>query len=222
MDSYSFQSGPRWLGLALVVSLHVAAGAALLTYQPAREMLGLSKPLMVEFIRPPAPPAPEPPKEEAKPREVQVVKRKPEPAKPQPLIAASTPAPSPMVAEQPAEPPKPAPPIEAAPPAPPAPAAPAAPAEPQVISSVEYLRNPAPPYPPLAKRMGEQGKVTLRVLVNAQGKPEKIEIAKSSGFARLDDTAREAVRDWLFKPYTVNGRAEAFIVLVPLNFNFTS
>jgi protein TonB len=217
MESYSYQTGSRWPGMVIVIGLHVAVLAFLLTYQPARQMLGLSKPLMVEFITPPAPPVPEPPKEQPKPREVEVVKRKPEPVKPQPLIAATTPTPSPMVAEQPPEPPKPAPPIEAAAPAPPAPPAP--PAAPRVISGVEYVRKPAPVYPALSRRMNEQGRVTLRVLISTQGKPEKVDISKSSGFARLDEAARAAVMDALFKPYTDNGKPEAVIATVPISFS---
>jgi protein TonB len=204
--------------MVLVIGLHVAVVAALLTYQPAREMLGLSKPLMVEFITPPAPPVPEPPKEVPKPREVQVVKRKPEPIKPQPLIAATTPAPSPMVVEPPPEPPKPAPPIEATPP--PAPAAPPAPpAAPKVVSGIEYVRQPVTIYPSLSKRLGEEGRVMLQVIVDTQGKPVSVEIAKSSGFARLDEAARKAMLEALFKPYMENGRPISTSVRAPINFD---
>ena len=204
--------------MVLAIGLHVAVVAALLTYQPAREMLGLSKPLMVEFITPPAPPVPEPPKEVPKPREVQVVKRKPEPIKPQPLIAATTPAPSPMVVEQPPEPPKPAPPIEATPP--PAPAAPPAPpAAPKVVSGIEYVRQPVTIYPSLSKRLGEEGRVMLQVIVDTQGKPVSVEIAKSSGFARLDEAARKAMLEALFKPYMENGRPISTSVRAPINFD---
>lgn len=220
MDSYSYQKGSRWTGLVVVIGLHVAVLAFLLTYQPARQMLGLTKPLMVEFITPPAPPPPEPPKEQPKPREVQIVKKKVEPVKPLPLIAANTPTPSPMVAE-PQEPPKVAPPIEPSPPpAPPAPPSP--PAEPRVVSSVEYLQNPAPTYPALSRRMREEGRVVLRVTINTQGKPEQVDISKSSGFPRLDEAARAAVRGWLFKPYTVNGKAETVVGMVPLNFTISN
>ncbi|HEX4327636.1 MAG TPA: energy transducer TonB [Burkholderiales bacterium] len=209
----------RLVGLIAVVALHVGVLALLLTYQPAREMLGLPKTVMVEFITPPAPPAPEPPKEQPKPREVEVV-HKPVPV-PKQVIATTSPAPSPMVVEQPPEPPKPQPPVQAAQPAPPAPPAPAAPAEPKVVSGVEYVRKPEPVYPSMSRRLNEQGKVVLRVLINTQGKPENVQIRQSSGSPRLDEAARLAVLESLFKPYIENGVPRAAIATIPINFSLS-
>jgi protein TonB len=42
--------------------------------------------------------------------------------------------------------------------------------------------------------------VLLNVLVSAEGKPKKIEIKDSSGFAILDHAARAAVMRWRFHP----------------------
>lgn len=61
-----------------------------------------------------------------------------------------------------------------------------------------YLNNPAPTYPPLARRMQEEGKVLLRVQVSATGKPGEIQIATSSGYKRLDRAAQAAVARWQF------------------------
>lgn len=205
----------RWIGMGIVLGLHVAVIAALLSYQPVREALGM-KPLMVEFIRPPAPPTPEPPKELPKPPEVKVVKKVIEP--PKTLIAARTEAPSPMTAPPPPVEPKPPAPVEATP-APAIPAPPAPPAQPPVVSGVQYLRQPEPVYPPLARRNNEQGKVTLSVLVNVRGQPERVEISKSSGSSRLDDAARTAVLDARFKPYLENGQPIAVRVFVPISFS---
>ena len=211
------RDGSRLIGLIAVIALHVAAVALLLTYQPAREMLGLSKPVMVEFINPPAPPAPEPPKEQPKPREVEVVHK--QPPVPKQVIATTSPAPSPMVVQQAPEPPKPQPPVEAAAPSPPAPPAPAAPAEPKVVSGVEYVRKPEPVYPAMSRRLNEQGKVILRVLINTQGKPENVQIKQGSGSPRLDEAARVAVLEALFKPYIENGVPRAAIATIPINFS---
>lgn len=60
--------------------------------------------------------------------------------------------------------------------------------------------------------------MTLRVLISAQGVPEKVEIAKSSGFDRLDNAALETVKRWKFVPGKRNGVAEAMEYLVPVNF----
>jgi len=62
-----------------------------------------------------------------------------------------------------------------------------------------YLRNPAPAYPAVSRRRGEQGEVVLRVKVLRNGRAETIEVAKSSGHPRLDRAAAQAVRDWRFE-----------------------
>lgn len=64
-----------------------------------------------------------------------------------------------------------------------------------------YLHNPEPPYPPMSKKMRETGRVTLRVFVLASGSAGKVEIKNSSGFARLDESARTTVLEkWRFVP----------------------
>ncbi|MDP3537241.1 MAG: energy transducer TonB [Azonexus sp.] len=82
----------------------------------------------------------------------------------------------------------------------------------------DYLKNPAPTYPPLARRMGEEGKVLLRVLVNAQGTADSVEIKTSSGSERLDDSARRTVRNWKFIPAKRGDAAVQSWVLVPIIF----
>jgi protein TonB len=62
-------------------------------------------------------------------------------------------------------------------PRPPAPPAPPAPPRIELPSSdAAYLNNPKPGYPAISKRMGEQGKVVLRVLIGTDGLPQKVEI----------------------------------------------
>jgi protein TonB len=63
-----------------------------------------------------------------------------------------------------------------------------------------YLSNPPPGYPPAARRAGEQGTVTLRVLVMRSGLPSRVDIEKSSGSRLLDTAARDAVWGWRFVP----------------------
>jgi protein TonB len=60
-----------------------------------------------------------------------------------------------------------------------APVAPPAPAAVQLPSSdADYLQNPKPAYPPISKRLGEQGKVIVRVLIGTDGQPKKSEIRR--------------------------------------------
>jgi protein TonB len=81
-----------------------------------------------------------------------------------------------------------------------------------------YLNNPKPEYPRMARRLGEEGTVLLRVFVSAQGAPETIELHRSSGSPRLDRAARETVRSWKFVPARKGERPVGAWVLVPITF----
>jgi len=63
-----------------------------------------------------------------------------------------------------------------------------------------YLNNPKPAYPALARKMGIEGRVTLKVFVSKDGKPLHIEVAESSGYDLLDKAAFDAVKNWRFVP----------------------
>jgi len=85
----------------------------------------------------------------------------------------------------------------------------------------DYLNNPAPVYPNMSRRLREVGVVQLRVRVNAAGEPLDIQLFKSSGYARLDDSARAAVQKWKFQPARRNGSAVEAWVIVPVEFSLT-
>lgn len=84
--------------------------------------------------------------------------------------------------------------------------------------AVGYLVPPAPRYPPASRRWREEGEVLVRVLIDVDGRPSEVRILRSSGHARLDDAAVEAVRAALFRPYVAAGRARAAYVRVPVEF----
>ena len=81
-----------------------------------------------------------------------------------------------------------------------------------------YLSNPPPDYPSTSKRMREQGRVLLRVLVSREGRPLAVDIEKSSGYGRLDAAALDAVRRWKFVPARQGDEPVEAAVLVPLDF----
>jgi protein TonB len=63
-----------------------------------------------------------------------------------------------------------------------------------------------PPYPPLARRLGEQGTVTLRLTISPQGVITGADVLKSSGYAELDQGAISWVMaHWKYKPAVQNG-----------------
>jgi protein TonB len=81
-----------------------------------------------------------------------------------------------------------------------------------------YLRNPAPQYPLAARRSGEQGTATVRVLVTPEGLPARVDLEKSSGSMHLDDAAVEAVKGWRFVPARRGNEPVEGWVLVPIVF----
>lgn len=82
-----------------------------------------------------------------------------------------------------------------------------------------YLDNPAPVYPVISRRMGEEGKVLLRVFVEPNGRPSQIQVSASSDSPRLDKTAQEAVWRWKFVPAQRGNEAVGAWVLVPIVFS---
>ena len=225
-----------------VVLLHAVALWALqrgLVRPPAEVIVHAQ--ILAELIAPPpppaAPPAPTPPPP-APPAPASPPPPKPRPAPPPPKPRAAPPRPAPVVQPRPAAPvvapapPAPAPvpaapeptpsPAAAAAPAAPAPSPPAPPAPPVIVqpsTSAAHLNNPAPAYPAMSKRLGESGRVVVRVLIGPDGRAQDARIQRSSGFDRLDQVALETARDrWRYVPGTRNGVPEAMWFNVPLNF----
>lgn len=86
----------------------------------------------------------------------------------------------------------------------------------------DYLANPAPPYPGMSRRLGETGRVLLRVRVGSDGQPLDVGIAQSSGFARLDEAARAAVARWRFVPARQGDQPVVASVQVPIVFTLNN
>ncbi|MBI3140593.1 MAG: TonB family protein [Rhodocyclales bacterium] len=207
-------AAPRWL-LPAVLALHAGLLLALtrgVSVPPSVPPV----PLAVELLAPPP----------AVPTPVRPVLPRPQPPRP---VARSVPAPMPQPAPTPASTPAaigaaPTPvPVPVAANSAPAPQpAPAAPAPTPPRFDAAYLNNPAPAYPALARRMGEQGRVLVRVRVSPEGDAEQVELKQGSGSPRLDQAAVEAVRRWRFVPARQGTEAVAAWVLVPISFNLES
>jgi periplasmic protein TonB len=67
-----------------------------------------------------------------------------------------------------------------------------------VAQDLKTSNRVEPMYPSASRRAGEEGTVRLKVLVDEKGRPREVAVASSSGFARLDQAAMEAVRKWRF------------------------
>ncbi|MAZ10436.1 MAG: energy transducer TonB [Sutterellaceae bacterium] len=161
---------------------------------------------------PPPKPVPPPPKPEPKPV---VPKPTPKPtpkpvAKPEPVREV---APEPVQQAAPAAPAPPAPPVQQATPAPEAPA-PVTPPR----TDAAHLNNPAPQYPALSRRLGEQGRVMLDVYILPDGSVGEIKLNRSSGFPRLDNAALQAVKTWKYVPAKRGDKPIPFWYVQPVSF----
>jgi periplasmic protein TonB len=79
------------------------------------------------------------------------------------------------------------------------------------------IRRVEPQYPAIAKQIHLQGAVVLNAIISRDGNIERIEVA--SGPALLALAAREAVRQWKYRPYLLNG--EPVEVQTQITVNFT-
>ncbi len=213
------RSGGQRLFFAGVAAAHVAILGLLAVAVPSERLAELSRPIAVRLIElapevPPPRPKPPPPL--------------PKPPTPRPKPATPVSAPPPVLAvASPVEPPVAAPYTVA--PQPPAPvsapaivAAPTPAPAPALIDArfdADYLDNPKPQYPHASRRLGEEGKVVLRVFVSAEGDAKQVEVKHSSGFQRLDLAAEKAVARWRFVPARRGEQAVTAWVVVPIVFS---
>ena len=203
-----------------VVVFHVAALWALQSGLLRRAVeVVVPAEILSEFITPPLPKPPPPVPTPPQPKPPLPQPKAPSPPPPPMPVAIPDPVPVPTAPVGVTTPPAPLPPIAApvaATPAPPAP--PPAPKIELPSSDADYLQNPKPPYPPMSQRLGEQGKVVVRVLIGTDGQAQQAEVKTSSGFERLDQAALATVKRWRYVPGKRNGVVEAMWFNVPINF----
>ena len=171
--------------------------------------------VLSQLIEPPKPKVVPPPLPPSPPQVKKAITKAPTVAAPLPK-AINDPTPSPNAPTGTVTPqPEPAPisaPVAAATAGPPSP-----PAVQMPSSDADYLQNPKPAYPAISRRLNEQGRTTVRVLIGPDGLPQRAEISKSSGFSRLDDAALATVMRWRYVPGKRGGVAEAMWFNVPIN-----
>ncbi|QPI75633.1 energy transducer TonB [Sphingobium fuliginis] len=69
----------------------------------------------------------------------------------------------------------------------------------------KMIAGKPPRYPLESRRKREQGTVLLMLTLALDGSVETVAISRSSGFARLDDAALDAVRRWRWNPVIQGG-----------------
>lgn len=81
------------------------------------------------------------------------------------------------------------------------------------------VHSPPPVYPGRSLRRGESGEVVVQVLVDRDGRPRQVEVARSSSHRALDQAAVRAVRGWRFQPAMRQGQPVAQVVQIPVAFS---
>jgi TonB family protein len=86
----------------------------------------------------------------------------------------------------------------------------------QGVSQGLLIRKVSPTYPSNALRMGIEGRVELLATVSKEGAISRIKVL--SGDAQLTRAASDAVKQWKYKPYLLNGEPVEIQTQVTINF----
>lgn len=208
LDAARILAGAGAIALNVVALLLLLMPAGLQPVATPHTDKGITVVDIVERIKPPVPPPPQP---------VEVVRPR-TPATPHAAVKPdfTRPVIDQVVVDQgtlPADP-------EVAPATDATPTDIAPPSGPVHGMQLEYARAPSPPYPRDALIAGLQGTVLLRVLVDTDGRPLRVEVERSSGHRVLDEAARRFVlKRWSFRPAMQGGQAVQAIGLVPIDFS---
>jgi periplasmic protein TonB len=89
----------------------------------------------------------------------------------------------------------------------------------QGVSNGLLIKRVQPNYPPLAKQARIQGQVVLHAEISKEGTIQNLQLI--SGHAMLAPAAIEAVKQWRYKPYLLNGEPVAVETEVIVNFSLT-
>lgn len=85
------------------------------------------------------------------------------------------------------------------------------------VGSPRFIHRELPAYPFMARRLGKEGKVVLRLVLDAEGWLQSVETVDANGFG-FAEAAISAIRKSTFAPAVRNGRAVSSQVLVPVRF----
>ncbi len=77
-----------------------------------------------------------------------------------------------------------------------------------------------PVYPEIARAARVEGVVILEAKVDKKGKVEEARVLRS--IPLLDQAAIEAVKQWEYEPFLVNGEPKAFLLTITVNFSLNN
>ena len=74
-----------------------------------------------------------------------------------------------------------------------------------------------PVYPEIERKIHKEGIVILEAIITSEGAVDDVKVLKSAD-AILDEAAQRAVRQWRYRPATLNGRAVRVYLTVTVSF----
>ncbi|HEY3975063.1 MAG TPA: energy transducer TonB [Candidatus Sulfotelmatobacter sp.] len=86
------------------------------------------------------------------------------------------------------------------------------------VIAPKAIYSPEPEFSEKARKAGEQGNVTLSLIVGTDGKPRDVKVSCSSQ-PDLNDNAAEALKNWRFEPGTKDGKPVMVEVAVEVQFH---
>jgi protein TonB len=84
------------------------------------------------------------------------------------------------------------------------------------VQQAQLVLRKNPDYPPLAKQAGAHGEVVLTAVIGADGKVKDVKVVQ--GHPLLRNAAVAAVKQWVYKPTFLNGKAVESESRIVLNF----
>jgi len=89
----------------------------------------------------------------------------------------------------------------------------------QGVTAGMVINKVQPLYPPLAKQARVQGQVVLAAIIGKDGTIQNLHVV--SGHPMLVQSALDAVRQWRYKPYFLNGEPVEVDTTITVNFSLT-
>jgi periplasmic protein TonB len=87
----------------------------------------------------------------------------------------------------------------------------------QGVTSGLLVKKVTPSYPPLARQARIQGAVVLHAVIGKDGKVQNLQVV--SGHPMLTQSAIQAVKQWQYKPYFLNGQPVEVDTSITVNFS---
>lgn len=81
-----------------------------------------------------------------------------------------------------------------------------------------FIHREMPVYPIMARRLGKEGRVILKLLIDRSGKLQKVEVVEFAGFG-FTEAAIAAVKNSTYLPASRNGEKITTKALIPIRFH---